>query len=123
MNYIADYRSVYRRADAIKILVLDVDGVLTDGKLYYSSNGEEMKAFNSLDGHGIKMLKQAGLEVGIITGRDSAIVSRRAGELGIKLLYQGREDKLNAINELMQATGLVPSRSLMPGMIYQIFRY
>jgi len=104
MKYHVNYRTVFRCAKKIRILVLDVDGVLTDGKLYYNSNGEEMKAFNSLDGHGIKMMKQAGLEVGIITGRKSSIVARRAKELGITLLYQGREDKVNAINELMQAT-------------------
>lgn len=88
-------------AKAIKLLLLDVDGILTDGSLYFSNSGEELKSFNSLDGHGIKMLSSIGIEVGIITGRSSTIVENRASNLGITLLYQGREDKLNALNEIL----------------------
>lgn len=86
----------------IRLLLLDVDGVLTDGKLYFSEDGRETKAFNTLDGHGIKMLRKSGVEVGIITGRSSQLVARRAKDLGISLLIQGREDKFSAMMELLE---------------------
>ena len=81
---------VIKAAQKIKLLLLDVDGVLTDGRLYYGNNGEELKAFNIQDGLGIKLLQQAGIGVGIITGRSSSLVQRRADELGITPLVQGR---------------------------------
>lgn len=93
---------VINRAQNIRLLVLDVDGVLTDGKLYFANNGEEMKAFNTLDGHGIKLLRKSGVEVAIITGRTSDLVARRAKDLGIVQLVQGREDKLTALGELLE---------------------
>ena len=74
----------------IKLLLLDVDGVLTDGKLYYGNSGEELKAFNIQDGLGIKLLQEGGIQVGIITGRVSALLQRRADELGINPVIQGR---------------------------------
>jgi len=86
---------------AIRLLLLDVDGVMTDGKLYFSSEGIEMKSFNTLDGQGIKSLRRSGVEVGIITGRTSALVAKRAADLGIHLLIQGREDKYTAMTELL----------------------
>ena len=89
-------------AKKIKLLLLDVDGVLTDGRLYYGNSGEEMKAFNIQDGLGIKLLQQGNVQVGIITGRVSALLQRRADELGISPVVQGREDKLTALNELLQ---------------------
>lgn len=92
-------------ARKIKLLLLDVDGILTDGRLYFSNSGEESKAFHSLDGHGIKMLIGAGIPVGIITGRDSNIVSRRAADLGIDILYQGREDKSDVLHEISADRG------------------
>lgn len=82
------------RAQKIKLLLLDVDGVLTDGKLYFSSAGEELKAFHILDGHGIKQLQASGVRVGIITGRESQLVANRAGELSIRILIQKSPDKL-----------------------------
>lgn len=91
------------KAKTIKLLLLDVDGVLTDGKLYFSNEGHEMKAFNTLDGHGIKMLRKSGVEVGIITGRTSKLVEKRAGDLGIHLLIQGREDKYKALMDMLEA--------------------
>lgn len=91
---------VVEKARDIKLLVLDVDGVLTDGRLYFTNSGDELKAFNSLDGHGIKMLQKSGVTVAIITGRTSHIVETRAKALGIKHLIQGREDKLAALEEL-----------------------
>ena len=91
---------VIAAAKKIRWLVLDVDGVLTDGRLYYGNNGEELKAFNIQDGLGIKLLQKAGIGVAVITGRSSALVDRRARELGINPVVQGREDKLTALQEL-----------------------
>ncbi|UTA48822.1 HAD-IIIA family hydrolase [Simiduia sp. 21SJ11W-1] len=88
-------------AKNIKLLLLDVDGVLTDGKLYFDNQGNEMKAFNTQDGHGIKLLQKSGVQVGIITGRKSELVARRAGDLGINILVQGREDKFAALQEIL----------------------
>ena len=90
-----------KKVKRIRLLVLDVDGVLTDGKLYFDNSGNELKAFNTLDGHGIKMLRQSGVEVGIITGRTSGLVEKRSKDLGITLLIQGREDKFTALEELL----------------------
>ena len=84
-------------AKKLKLLLLDVDGVLTDGKLYFTNSGEEMKSFHSLDGHGIKMLIETGVKVGIITGRTSKLLEKRSHDLGIELLVQGRQDKLNVL--------------------------
>ncbi len=84
----------------IRLLALDVDGVLTDGRIYYDNAGEELKAFNIKDGLGIKLLQRSGIKVAIITGRNSEIVSRRAAELGIEDVVQGREDKRDALREL-----------------------
>jgi len=95
-----DMDSLAETTAQIKLLALDVDGVLTDGRLYYSSNGVELKSFNIKDGLAIKLLQQAGIDVAIITGRSSAMVERRAVELGIANVIQGREDKLSALNEL-----------------------
>jgi 3-deoxy-D-manno-octulosonate 8-phosphate phosphatase (KDO 8-P phosphatase) len=89
-------------AAQIKLLLLDVDGVLTDGKLYFSNQGDEFKAFSTLDGHGIKMLQKSGVKVGIITGRTSQLVAKRASDLGIEILVQGREDKWLALQEIRQ---------------------
>lgn len=93
-------------ARGIKLLLLDVDGVLTDGRLLFSNSGEELKAFSTLDGHGIKMLIKSGIQVGIITGRTSALVERRAGDLGIEILVQGREDKLIALDEILEGSDI-----------------
>ncbi|MDX2428148.1 MAG: 3-deoxy-manno-octulosonate-8-phosphatase KdsC [Xanthomonadales bacterium] len=94
------------RASKIRMLVLDVDGVLTDGKLYFDHAGNEMKAFNTRDGMGMKALQRAGIEVAIITGRTSQAVAHRMDQLGIHHVYQGREDKLDAFLNLLEITGL-----------------
>ncbi len=86
----------------VALLALDVDGVLTDGKLYFSADGDHLKAFNSQDGHGIKMLSRCGVQIAIITGRTSDIVARRAAELGVNHLIQGREDKLVALQDIVR---------------------
>lgn len=98
--------TVTEKARAIRLLALDCDGVLTDGSLLYGNAGEELKAFSILDGLGIKLLRASGVEVAIITGRQSEIVARRARELGISELLQGREDKLVALRELAAKLGL-----------------
>ncbi len=91
------------RAKAIRLLLLDVDGVLTDGRIYYTEQGDEIKAFNIQDGLGIKLLQRQGIEVGIITGRTSTLLTRRTRELGIDLVVQGREDKAAALAEILRA--------------------
>lgn len=90
----------------IRLLLLDVDGVMTDGGIIYDGNGLETKVFNVKDGHGIKMLQRHGIEVGIITGRTSAVVDFRAKELGINLVYQGALKKLECYLDVKQKTGL-----------------
>lgn len=98
--------SIEERARAVRMIVFDVDGVLTDGSLFYDDRGEEYKAFNSRDGHGIKMLRASGVETGIITGRTSQVVLHRAHNLGIVRIFQGAEDKLEAFRNLLEATRL-----------------
>ncbi len=85
----------------IRLLVMDVDGVMTDGKVTYTSDGQELKSFNIKDGVGIKRAQASGIETAIITGRTSTMVERRALELGITHLIQGREDKVAALFELL----------------------
>ncbi len=92
----------------IKLLLLDVDGVMTDGRIIYDNEGAETKAFDVKDGHGLKLVQRAGIQVGIITGRQSAIVTRRAAELGIDLVYQGAKDKRLPFNEILEKLSLTP---------------
>jgi 3-deoxy-D-manno-octulosonate 8-phosphate phosphatase (KDO 8-P phosphatase) len=94
------------RASRVRMLVLDVDGVLTDGRLYFDAQGNELKAFHTRDGLGMKALQGQGTTLALITGRQSDIVAHRAGQLGINHVYQGRNDKLNAFNELLSDTGM-----------------
>lgn len=94
------------RLQKIKMLLLDVDGVLTDGRIVYGSDGTETKAFDVKDGHGLKMIQRAGIEVGIITGRKSSVVERRACELGISILYQGVKDKLVPFREILETCSI-----------------
>jgi 3-deoxy-D-manno-octulosonate 8-phosphate phosphatase (KDO 8-P phosphatase) len=88
------------KARAIKLLILDVDGVLTDGKIVYADRGEELKCFDVKDGHGIKLLLRAGIEVALVTGRKSAAVEHRAQDLGINLVFQKALNKIEAYEEL-----------------------
>jgi 3-deoxy-D-manno-octulosonate 8-phosphate phosphatase (KDO 8-P phosphatase) len=99
----------------VRLLVLDVDGVLTDGTLYYSANGEEMKAFNIQDGLGIKMLQASGVEPAIISGRSCRALELRAQNLGIRHLYQGVERKLAAFERLLQELHLEPGQAACMG--------
>lgn len=100
-----------KRAKGLKLMIFDVDGVMTDGTLYYSERGEELKAFNIQDGHGIKMLKQYGVEVALITARRSRAVELRAANLGIAHLHQGVEDKRGAYAALLEQLGLAAEQS------------
>lgn len=92
---------VLARAAQVKLMIFDVDGVLTDGSLYFGVQGEELKRFNVLDGQGIKMLQLAGIESAIISARQSEIVVKRASELGLRHLQQGVPDKVAAFERLM----------------------
>ncbi|MDX8386559.1 MAG: HAD family hydrolase [Gallionella sp.] len=94
------------RSKLISLVAFDIDGVMTDGGLYFSDSGEEFKRFNSLDGHGIKMLKASGIQIAIITGRTSRCVTKRAENLGIEHVYQGVERKLEAMIDLLDKLNL-----------------
>ncbi len=99
-------QDIMEKAARIRLVIFDVDGVLTDGSLYIGDDGQEYKAFNSLDGHGMKMLQHAGVQIGIITGRSSEVVRIRMESLGIDHVYQGRREKLPAYQDLKQKLGL-----------------
>ena len=94
------------KAGRVRLMAFDIDGVMTDGRLYFSPNGDEMKTFFSRDGLGLKMLARSGVKLAIITGRDSPIVTRRAENLGIDLVFQGVEDKRTAMTRLLESEGL-----------------
>lgn len=96
------------RAAAIRLVLFDVDGVLTDGRLYLDNQGEEYKAFHSRDGHGLKMIQAAGIEVGLLTGRQSKVVTHRAADLGIRLVLQGCNNKGAAFEALVKERELDP---------------
>ncbi len=95
-----------QRAARIKLMIFDVDGVLTDGSLHYGADGEALKTFNVHDGLGIKLLQEAGIKTAIISARKSPQVTRRAADLGIEFLHQGGHDKLTPFNSLLEQTGL-----------------
>jgi len=103
------------RAANVRLLVLDVDGVLTDGKLYLDHAGNEMKAFHARDGLGIKTLQRSGIKVAIITGRVSEPVAQRAAQLDIQHVYQGHERKLDAFLDLLDRAGLEPEQTCFTG--------
>ena len=103
-----DAAEITARAVDIRLLVLDVDGVMTDGRLYFSANGEEMKCFHVRDGAGIVQLLRSGVQIAIISGRKSQAVEQRAEELGIAFVRQGIADKLAAVRELLSKLNLSP---------------
>jgi 3-deoxy-D-manno-octulosonate 8-phosphate phosphatase (KDO 8-P phosphatase) len=98
-------KEALERARAVRLAIFDVDGVLTDGTLWIGAHGEAFKAFNILDGHGVKMLQAAGVDTAILSGRDSEAVLRRAAELSIRHVVQGASDKLAAFEELLAQSG------------------
>lgn len=104
-----DPRSIEHRASRIKLLLMDCDGVLTDGRLWLTEDGGEQKTFNTHDGLGITLLHRAGLRSGIITGRSSQAVTRRAEELGVEFVRQGDADKMAAFTSVLQLAGVAES--------------
>jgi 3-deoxy-D-manno-octulosonate 8-phosphate phosphatase (KDO 8-P phosphatase) len=111
----ATLEAAMEKARKIKLLILDVDGVLTDGKLYFDNDGNEYKSFHARDGHGIKLLRQTGVEVAVISGRNSNMVALRMKNLGIELVYQGHENKRSAFNEILEKTGITADQAAHVG--------
>jgi 3-deoxy-D-manno-octulosonate 8-phosphate phosphatase (KDO 8-P phosphatase) len=101
---------LHLKAQAIKLLILDVDGVLTDGKLFFDQQGNEYKSFHAQDGHGLKLLRQTGVEIAVISGRRSPTVELRMKNLGISHVYQGQEDKRAAFQSLLSTLQLEPQQ-------------
>lgn len=106
---------ILERIKGIKLLVLDVDGVMTDGSIIYNDLGHETKIFDVRDGHGIKLLMRAGVEVAIVTSRESDVVGHRAKNLGIKHVYQGAVEKIKAYGDLIGSLGLKPHETACMG--------
>jgi 3-deoxy-D-manno-octulosonate 8-phosphate phosphatase (KDO 8-P phosphatase) len=94
------------RAARVRLVVLDVDGVMTDGRLYFGPDGEALKVFDVRDGHGVRLLREAGLSVALLSSRSSPMVARRAGELDIAPVLQGERDKLAGLNRLLVEMGV-----------------
>ncbi|CAH0532501.1 3-deoxy-D-manno-octulosonate 8-phosphate phosphatase KdsC [Vibrio stylophorae] len=103
-------QTIWQRAAKIQLLICDVDGVFSDGRVYMGNDGEELKAFHTRDGYGIKCIMNAGIEVAVITGRQSNIVSNRMNALGVQHLYQGQDNKLAAYQDLQQQLQLAPEQ-------------
>jgi 3-deoxy-D-manno-octulosonate 8-phosphate phosphatase (KDO 8-P phosphatase) len=103
-------KDILEKAAQVKLLIFDVDGVLTDGSLFLGDDGQEYKAFHSQDGHGIKMLQKHGVRCAVITGRTSKVVEYRMRNLGIDLIYQGQENKLEGFAHLLERTGVNPDQ-------------
>jgi 3-deoxy-D-manno-octulosonate 8-phosphate phosphatase (KDO 8-P phosphatase) len=101
-----DQASVEKRASRIKLLLMDCDGVLTDGRLWLLENGDEHKSFNTHDGLGLSLLRRAGLKSGIISGRSSQAVVRRAAELGMEFVRQGDPNKIEAFEQVLSQAGV-----------------
>lgn len=108
-------QDILKQAKKIKLVIFDVDGVLTDGSLFFGDDGQEYKAFYSRDGLGIKLLQRTGVEVGIITARNSKLVNHRMENLGIKHLYQGRLDKIAAFDDLIAKLNVSPEETAYAG--------
>jgi len=94
------------KAKKIKLVVFDIDGVMTDGSLFFGDDGQEYKAFNSFDGHGLRMLQECGVKAAVITGRKSKVVEHRMRDLGVTLIYQGYRDKTPAFKALLEEVKL-----------------
>ncbi|OOE53036.1 3-deoxy-manno-octulosonate-8-phosphatase KdsC [Salinivibrio kushneri] len=106
---------VFQRAAAIKLLICDIDGVFSDGRVYMGNHGEELKAFHTRDGYGIKSIMNAGIEVAVITGRQSQIVANRMQALGVQHVYQGQSDKLSAYQDLCRHVDVLPAHTAYMG--------
>lgn len=108
-------QDILEKAKKIKLVVFDVDGVLTDGRIIIGDDGQEYKAFHSRDGHGMKLLQYTGVEIAIITGRTSKTVEHRMNGLGIKHIYQGKRVKLPVFEQLINELGLTPDECAYVG--------
>jgi len=115
MKTIEQTQALVEKAKKLKLLILDVDGVLTDGKLFFDNQGNEYKSFHARDGHGIKLLRQTGVEVAVISGRKSASVALRMKNLGIEHVYQGHEHKVAAFNEIIEKLAITPEQAAHVG--------
>jgi 3-deoxy-D-manno-octulosonate 8-phosphate phosphatase (KDO 8-P phosphatase) len=108
-------KDILERTKEIKLVIFDVDGVLTDGSIIIGDDGEEYKAFHSRDGHGMRLLQYTGVEIGIITGRTSKVVEYRMNSLGINHLYQGQKVKLPAFEDMIDRLGIKPAQCAYVG--------
>ncbi len=108
-------KDILEKAAKVKLVIFDVDGVLTDGSLFFGDDGQEYKAFNSRDGHGIKMLMGHGVELAVITGRSSQVVLHRMKNLGISNIYQGQRDKVPAFEKLLADLGIAAEHTAYVG--------
>ena len=113
--YGAVSNQIIKKAEKVQLLICDVDGVMSDGLIYMGNNGEELKAFNVRDGYGIRGLLTSGIEVAIITGRQSKLLEDRAKTLGITYLYQGQHNKLLAYQQLLDTLNLKPEQTAYIG--------
>ncbi len=107
--------SLLKRAGVIKLLLLDVDGILTDGSIPYTSTGEEIKTFHSRDGFGLNILQKIGIKIGLITARTSQALARRAADLKIEHLYQGARNKVAVFEEIIAELQLTPAETAFMG--------
>jgi 3-deoxy-D-manno-octulosonate 8-phosphate phosphatase (KDO 8-P phosphatase) len=114
-NEPAPWHVLKEKASKLKLLILDIDGVLTDGRLFFDNEGNEYKCFHARDGHGIKLLRQTGVEVAVISGRKSQSVAIRMKMLGVEYVYQGYENKRGAFAEILEKTGVAPEHSAFIG--------
>ncbi|HHB13045.1 MAG TPA: 3-deoxy-manno-octulosonate-8-phosphatase KdsC [Chromatiales bacterium] len=108
-------QDILERASRTRLVIFDVDGVLTDGSLYLGDDGQEYKAFHSRDGHGIAMLRRTEVQIAVITGRRSQVVEHRMADLGVQHVYQGRRDKLPAFQELLQRLDMAAEHTAYVG--------
>jgi len=108
-------KQVRARAARVKLLILDVDGVLTDGRIIMDHEGREIKAFHVRDGHGLRLLREAGIEVAVLTGRSSPVVQKRADDLGITWVRQGISDKVGAYQEIAREVGITDDEACFVG--------
>jgi 3-deoxy-D-manno-octulosonate 8-phosphate phosphatase (KDO 8-P phosphatase) len=112
---LSSVENTIEKAKNIKLLILDVDGVLTDGRLFFDNDGNEYKSFHARDGHGMKILKQTGIIIAVISGRKSNMVALRLKNLGIEHVYQGHENKRSAYLEILEKTGLSSEQTAYVG--------
>lgn len=109
------WKKAFPRAKEVRLLLLDVDGVLTNGTIIYTHDGGESKGFNTQDGFGLRILQDAGVEVGLITARTSEAVNRRAADLRLKYVYQGTGSKLEVYEDILRQSGLQPNQTAYMG--------